>query len=180
MRGGAAAAQTDGGQPLPVERGQFRGQQIIGEQHGALGQWDVHRPRFAGERQQHMRFHVEQVIDPLAQARIIERLERADRPADGRTPCETGALARADEFIGLLVHLRIVEKLQMRGDDVAAGGAARRGYARESCPHVGPRLFQSGALGRGTRAGFGDVDLAALDSRCAADREAGDRGHCGE
>ena len=54
------------------------------------------------------------------------------------------------------------------------------GYAREPRPHVGPRHFKSGALGRGARAGFGDVDFAALDSRRPADREAGDRGHCGE
>ncbi len=127
-----------------------------------------------------MRFHIEQVIRPLAQARIIEHLERGDGTADGGAPCEAGALSQADELIGLLVHLRIVEELQMCGDDVAASGASRLGYAREPRPHVGAGHFKSVALGHGTRAGFGDVDLAALDSRCAADREAADRGHCSE
>ena len=68
VRRSAAAAQANGDQSMPVEGGQFRGQQIIGDQHGLLGQRESHRPRFAGERQQHMRFHVEQIIGAFAQA----------------------------------------------------------------------------------------------------------------
>ncbi len=146
VRGGAAAAQADGDQARTVERGQFRRQQIVGDQHGSLGQWDVHRPRFAGERQQHMRFHVEQVIDPFAQARILECLERTDRPADRGAPGEAGALARGDRFMRCLVHLRIVEELQVRGDDFAAGGPARRGHAFEPHTDIDPRLFQFSAF----------------------------------
>ncbi len=172
MRGRAAAGQTNGEQPLPVQRGQFRRQQVRGEQHGLLGQRDDHRPCLAGERQQHLRFHIEQVIGPFAQPRVAQGLERGNGAADGGAPGESGALAGGDERIRRLVHLGIVEKLPMGRDDGAPRGDARLGQQRETRVGLRPRLVQCGAFMCRAQAVLDDRNLAALDARGAAHRKA--------
>jgi hypothetical protein len=58
VRGGTATGEADCRQTLGVERDELRRQQIIGKQHCALGQVQIHRSCLAGERQQHVRFDI--------------------------------------------------------------------------------------------------------------------------
>ena len=180
MRGCAAPGQADGGETLTIECGQLRRQQIVGDQHGIVGQRKIHRPRLAGERQQHVRLDVEQVIGPLAQARILQCLEGGDGAADRSTPRISGALARNDQLLRRLIQLRVVEKLQMRRNDCTAGGASGSRHAREAGARVRPGLIERDALMRSAAALFSDGDFAAFDSRSAADGKTGDRRHAGE
>ena len=127
-----------------------------------------------------MRLHVEQVIGPLAQARILECLEGGDGAADRGTPRISGALARDDQFLRRLIQLRVVEKLQMRRNDCTAGGASGSRHAREPGARMRAGLIERDALVRSAATLLGDGDFAPFDSRGAADRKAGDRRHAGE
>ena len=92
-----------------------------------LRQRHDHGPRLAGKRQQHMRFNVEQIVDALPHARIVESLERRDRLPHGAAPGEAGAFARGNESVRRFLQRRIAEEFEMRFDDLAPRCAAGGG-----------------------------------------------------
>ena len=91
VRGRPAACRADAGEPLRIERGELRGQQLVGE-HDRLRR--KRRPRGglgAIEHRQHLPLHVQQVRRALLKTRIVERLERGDVGPDRTAPREPGA-----------------------------------------------------------------------------------------
>ena len=88
-------------------------------------------PRLAGERQQHVRFNIHEVIGALFHARVIERLESRDRSSGRLPPRISGAFALADEACRAFIQRRILQKLEMRGDDFMARRTAGVAHAFE-------------------------------------------------
>ena len=118
--------KADGCQAPPIERGQFGWQQIVGEQDGLLGQRQMHGPRLAGERQQDMRFDVEQIVGPLPQARIVQRLECGDGSLAWRRATQIRRFCpRQSARCAASVQSGSSRNSKMRADDLLPFGTAR-------------------------------------------------------
>ena len=109
MRGRTALRQTQPRNPSALETEQLRGQQVARDDDGpgrGLRRGAAVKTR---QRQQYLRLEVQQVIDPLAQARIIQRAQRARLRTDHLPPGEAGALALSDQGARAGKQFRVLE-----------------------------------------------------------------------
>ena len=72
--------------------------------------------RFAIQREQHLRFEIEQIVDALAHPRIAEGAQCIGAVAHGAAPRETCALDARDRTTRCCDQLPIVEKFQVSRD----------------------------------------------------------------
>ena len=134
MRGRAAAAGGEPRHPLRIEVHQLRGQDVVGQHDGVVGQRD-RQGRLAGELQQHLALQVGEVGGALHHPRIARRAQLVDIAADGAAPGGAGAGAALDRRIGVTLQLRVVEEGQVRLGDLAPlrGVRRRRGRPGAAC-----------------------------------------------
>jgi hypothetical protein len=175
VRSGSTAAETNCDESPAVESGQFRRQQVLCEDHRIIGDGQVHRPCFTHERQQDVRFDIQEIVGTFAQPGVAQGFERLHLAAGGSAPCVPGTFPRGNEFLCGLVHDRIVEKLDVGGRDFATRHAARCADPRQACANIGTRLLELGAFVRQAGALLLDDDLATLDARSPPDGETGNR-----
>ncbi len=131
----------------------------------------MHRPRLAGERQQHVRLDVQQIVGSLPQARTSSSCSSA-ATARRMAPRQANPalLPAAMSSCAVSLNQGIVEKLQVRGDDLAArlpaGSRTRRSRRRTCRAPARVRRFRARL-----RTLLDDLDLAAVDAGRAAHRE---------
>ena len=113
--------------------------------------------RFAVQRQQHLRFQIEQVVDALGHARIAERAQRIGAVAHGATPREAGTLAARDRATRRGDQLPVVEEFEMRGDHFARRRLRMLRELLQPRAHLGARPLELRAFVRDAAARFGDL-----------------------
>ncbi len=181
MRRRSPASEDDRLQVVAIERDELGRQQVVSDHHGVLWEREVHRPRLTGERKQHVRLYVEQIVCPLTQARIVKQFERRDGGANCQTPRKPGAFSGGDVFVSRFVEHGVVEKREMRLCDFAPGRAAGASDARQPCANDLTCTFEICTLVRRAPARFGHYDLSTFEAGSASDgksRHCDDSGQC--
>ncbi len=140
----------------------------------------MHGPRLARQGQQYMRLHIQKIVRALAQARIIECLERGDGTPGRPAPGERSALAGRDQLPGRFVQYRVVEKFHVRGDDPLARGAACISHAFQPAAHVGSGSFELIAFMTCSRTKLDDCNFTAFNAGSTTHRKTGHRAYAGE
>ena len=146
VRGRAALAERHAGDPRRVEGHQLRGQDVVGDQDGIVGQ-DDGRQGLAGQFQQHLPLQVGQVGGPLQHPPVAERLQLFHIAADGAPPGDPGAGAAGDGGEGRGQQFRILDEGEVGLGDRAALGRTARSPRRQRRACRRQRLGQGGALG---------------------------------
>ena len=180
VRSRAAGGQADAGKPGRIERNQLRGLQVFGDEDRAFGQVAHDDRRFAIQREQHLRFEIEQIVDALAHPRIAEGPQCIGAVAYGATPRKACALAARDRTTRRCDQFPIVEKLQVGRDHFACRPFCGRGDLFQARAHRGTCSFELLGLVCDAFAGFGDLHFGVLQRHGTTDGKAAARDHAAQ
>jgi hypothetical protein len=172
MRSRPACGEADARKSRRIERDELRRLQVLGDEDRALGQIAHDDRRLTVQREQHLGFQIQQVIDALTHARVAECAQRVGAVANCTTPCEAGALAARDRAACGGDEFPVVQKFQMCGDDFASGALRGRGELLEARSNRRTGAFEFFGFVRDAFAGFGDLNFGAFERDGATDREA--------
>ena len=180
VRSRAAGGQADAGKPGRIERNELRRLQVCGDEDRAFGQVAHDDRHLAIQREQHLRFEIEQIVDPLAHARIAEGAQCIGAVAHGATPGETSALAARYRTTRRCDQLPIVEKLQVSRDHFACSPFCGRGDLFQARAHLGTCSFELLGLVCDAFAGLGDLHFGVLQRHGTTDGKSAARDHAAQ
>ena len=162
VRGGSAGGQRDAGELRRIDVDELRGREIAREQDAAGRNLEARRLR-AIEREQHLPFEIEQIVDAFGQARIAGGVQASRAGAQARAPGEPALLPRGDGLARGVDEIRIVEQLEVRGHDFAHGRRARWSRAATRRARTASRARSNAAVSSRTpRPGFDDRNVRCL------------------
>src|SRR5262249_6245233 len=123
---------------------------------------------------------IEQVVRAFAQAGVGELFEGGDRRARRRAPGETCAFAGGNVLAGDLVQHGVVEKSQVRFDNLTPRGAARATYTGKPRANDFACALEFSTFMRTAFPGLGNRDLRPLDASNIAHGEPRGRDDAGQ
>ena len=179
MRRRARAGQTDPRQPAVIQRGELRGQQVLGKDHRGLVQRDMvlGQPR---EQPHDAALYILQVAGAFGHDRVAKRAQGSDLAVQRDLPAPGSAFTLGDQGEGFVAQRAVVQERQMRLEDVGLCAVLSLNIGADRGAGLIQRAVQRGGLGRCIGAGLGHGQFALMQAQRAADGDAGHRRRAGK